>query len=127
MDVDAVHRYLSEEAYWSLGRSRETVERSLAGSVVIGAYAADETQAGFARVVTDRATFAWLCDVFVLPGHRGHGLGKRLVAAALSHPAVAGVGRVMLKTNDAHGLYAPYGFTPVDDPERWMERRPRTT
>jgi GNAT superfamily N-acetyltransferase len=120
-----VHRFLSEVSYWARGRSLDAVERSLAGSVVIGAYTPDGTQAGLARVVTDGATFAWLCDVFVLPAHRGHGLGKRLVAAALAHPDVAGVGRVMLKTDDAHGLYAPYGFRPVGDPERWMERRQR--
>jgi GNAT superfamily N-acetyltransferase len=120
LDVAAVHRFLSEESYWAAGRTREVVERSIAGSVCVGAYAPGGAQAGFARVVTDHATFAWLCDVFVLPPHRGHGLARALVRAALDE--VATVRRWVLATADAHGVYAPLGFAPLE-PRRWMEMR----
>jgi GNAT superfamily N-acetyltransferase len=121
LDVDRVHRWLSEDAYWSLGRSRDTVERSLQQSVNVGAY--DESgQVGFLRIVTDRATFAWVCDVYVDPAARGQGVGKLLMAEADRLLAGYGVLRALLATADAHGLYAQHGFAPLADPARWMER-----
>lgn len=119
IDLDVVHRFLSEEAYWAKGRSREVVERSIEHSLCFGAYL-DGEQAGFARVVTDRATFAWLADVFVLPEHRGRGLGKRLVQAALGHPELDGVYRWFLGTADAHDLYRRYGFRELQRAERFL-------
>lgn len=119
LDVDLVHRWLSTEAYWSLGRTREVVETSIAHSLNVGAY--DEGgQVGYARVVTDRATFAWLCDVFVDADHRGRGVGTALLDAVTAQLAGHRLRRVMLATADAHAVYARYGFTPVPDPERFM-------
>lgn len=89
--------------------------------MVLGVYAEDGTMAGAARVVTDRATFAWVCDLFVLPGHRGLGLGRALVEGIVSHPDLAEVKRMLLATADAHGLYSRYGFEPLAAPKRWME------
>ena len=120
LDIEAVHRYLSEESYWAAGRAREVVARSIENSVCVGAYAPDGAQAGFARVVTDGATFAWLCDVFVFEDHRGRGLARTLVRAAMD--AVPAVRRWVLATADAHGVYAPFGFVPIDG-DRWMEAR----
>ena len=120
LDVPAVHRFLSEESYWAKGRPREVQEAAIRNSVCVGAYTPDGAQAGFARVVTDGATFAWLCDVFVLPEHRGNGLARRLVQAALDEVSV--VRRWVLATQDAHGVYAPLGFAPLE-PGRWMEMR----
>lgn len=120
LDVPAVHRWLSEESYWAKGRPRDVQEAAIANSLCVGAYAPGGAQAGFARVVTDGATFAWLCDVFVFPEHRGHGLARRLVQAAIDEaPAVR---RWLLATADAHGVYAPFGFAPLDA-ARWMEMR----
>jgi GNAT superfamily N-acetyltransferase len=121
LDLDVIHRFLREDAYWSRGVSREVVERSLENSICFGLYHGDE-QVGFARVVTDRAAFAYLADVFVLPDHRGRGLGKRLIEAVLSHPDLQDLRRFFLGTADAHSLYERYGFGPVD-PGRMMERR----
>jgi GNAT superfamily N-acetyltransferase len=121
LDRDLIFRYLSEDSYWARGRSRELIERGIDNSVVFGAYLGEE-QVGFARAVTDRATFAWLADVFVLPDHRGHGLGKRLVETALGHPELEGVPRWMLGTADAHELYRRYGFVEVQGETRFMAR-----
>lgn len=110
IDVDVVHRYLCDESYWAAGRPREVTERAVAASLCLGVYAADGDMVGFARVVTDRATFGWLCDVFVLAEHRGHGLGRRLVRAVAEHPDLRTVGRLMLATKDAHGLYLSEGW-----------------
>jgi GNAT superfamily N-acetyltransferase len=115
-----VHRFLSEEAYWSPGVSRERVERSIENSIVFGLYHGAE-QIGFARVVTDRAAFAYLADVFVISEHRGRGLGKWLVETVLSHPDLQGLRKFILGTADAHSLYERFGFRPVD-PSRMMER-----
>lgn len=123
IDLEAVHGFLTRDAYWSPGVSRETVERSLENSLVFGLYR-DGEQAGFARVVTDRAAIAYLADVFVLAPHRGRGLGKWLVETVLSHPDLQGLRRFFLGTADAHSLYERYGFVPVD-PRRMMERRDR--
>ena len=108
IDLAAVHAFLSRESYWAQGISRKRLERAIAGSICILALR-EGALCGFARVVTDRATFAYLCDVFVLPEHRGRGLGKRLVEAALAHPELE-VRRWMLATRDAQGLYAQFGF-----------------
>ena len=114
-------RFLSQEAYWSPGVPIDVVERAIAGSIVFGLYCGN-AQAGLARVVSDRATFAWLCDVFVLPEHRGQGLGKWLMECVKAHPDLQGLRRWMLATRDAHGLYEQFGFTPVDQ-GRFMEIR----
>jgi GNAT superfamily N-acetyltransferase len=129
IDRDVVHRWLVDESYWAMGRTREVFERSLEHSMAFSLRHVGpdgERQAGFARVVTDRATFAWLCDVFVLPDHRGHGLGKLLVAATLEHPELVDVPRWVLGTKDAHGLYAGFGYAPLAHPGRMMaiDRRP---
>jgi len=126
LDMDVTHKFLSEEAYWSPGVPREVVERAVANAIPFGVYkvtASGSTQAGFARVVSDRATFAWICDVFVLPEHRGQGLGKWLMECMTAHPELQGLRRWMLATRDAHDLYAQYGFTPLEDPSRFMIRR----
>ena len=122
LDLDVVHRYLSEEAYWSPGVPRDVVERAVEHSICFGLYAPDGDQAGFARVVTDRATFGFLADVFVLDAHRGRGRGVFLVATALDHPELHGLRRILLATEDAHGLYARFGFDGLAHPERWMQR-----
>lgn len=121
LDVTAIHRYLSEESYWARHIPLTTVERALANSLCFGLYAPDGALAGFARVVTDKATFAWLCDVFVLPAHRGQGLSKQLVATMLAHPDLQNLRRHLLATLDAHGLYQQRGYTPLRHPERWLE------
>jgi GNAT superfamily N-acetyltransferase len=122
IDVDLVHRFLSEDSYWARGRSREATEGAIANSLCFGAYE-DGEQVGFARVVTDRATFGFLADVFVVPSARGAGVGKELIAAVVAHPDVRSLERLTLATEDAHRLYARHGFKPLDDPERWMVRR----
>lgn len=121
LDVAAVHRYLSEESYWARHIPYDTVARALANSLCFGAYAPDGRLAGFARVVTDRATFAWLCDVFVLPEFRGQGLSKQLVGIVLAHPDLQNLRRHLLATLDAHGLYQQQGYTPLKNTERWLE------
>lgn len=122
IDVDRVHDWLANDAYWALGRPREVIERAIAGSLVFGAYrCADGAQVAFARAITDRATFAWLCDVYVDRAARGNGLGTWLVSAVRDHLAALGVRRVLLATLDAHGVYTKLGWTPLADPERWME------
>ncbi len=121
LDVDRMHRWLSEDAYWSLGRSRETVEASLAGSVNLGAYDGTD-QVGFLRIVTDRATFAWVCDVYVDPAARGKGVGTALLVEADRILGEYGVRRALLATADAHGLYARFGFLPLGEPGRWLAR-----
>ena len=121
LDVDRVWRWLAEESYWAAGRPRHVVERAVAGSINLGLYRPDGQQVGYCRWVTDGATFAWLCDVFVDPSERGSGLGTWMVEQAVAHPG-AQVRRQMLATADAHGLYAKFGFTPLTEPARWMER-----
>ena len=121
VDADAVYRYLHDESYWARGVPRDVVERSIAGSLPFGLYAPDGSLAGFARVVTDRATYGYLADVFVLDAHRGAGLGVWLVEVVLSHPELQGLRRWVLFTEDAHGLYKRFGFEPGRTPERYME------
>ena len=122
IDFALVHGFLSREAYWCRGVPEATLRRAIAHSLCFSALAGDGTQLGFARVVTDRATFAYLCDVFVVASARGGGVGKALVAAVLAHPDLQGLRRFSLATADAHALYARYGFTPLVAPEIWMER-----
>lgn len=120
LNVDVIHTYLATESYWSQGVPRDIVERAIQGSLVWGIYDGD-SQVGYARAVTDRVTFAWLCDVFVLPSHQGKGLGKWLIQTVQSHPDLQGLRRFMLGTKDAHGLYAQFGFVPFANPQRFME------
>jgi N-acetylglutamate synthase-like GNAT family acetyltransferase len=120
LDVDAIHAFLAS-TYWSPGVPRETVERAIDNSLCIGGYI-DGQQVAFARMVTDRATFAYLADVYVIPSHRGKGLSRRLLEALTSHPDVQSLRRMLLVTRDAQGLYAKFGFKPLAAPERFMER-----
>ncbi|MFL5782160.1 MAG: GNAT family N-acetyltransferase [Thermoleophilaceae bacterium] len=120
LDRRAIHAFLTE-AYWSPGVPFDVVDRSIERSLCLGLYAPGGEQAGFARVVTDAASFAYLGDVYVLEEHRGRGLGKWLVETALDHPDLAGVRRLVLATADAHSLYARFGFQPADS-GRVMER-----
>ena len=122
LDVAFIHKFLSESCYWALGRSYDLVARSIANSLCFGVYRGSQ-QVGFARVVTDHATFAWVCDVFIIPEERGKGLSKRLVRAVVSHPDLSGLRLMILATRDAHELYGRYGgFKGLRAPERWMER-----
>lgn len=120
LDVGLIHRWLSEESYWARGVPRAVLERALQHSLCFGAYR-DGDQIGFARAVTDRATFAYLADVFVLPEARGHGCARALMDAVVAHPDLQGLRRFALATRDAHALYARYGFTPLARPETFME------
>ncbi|MFI6783870.1 GNAT family N-acetyltransferase [Micromonospora sp. NPDC050276] len=130
IDLDLVHHWLSTDAYWALGRDPEVTARAFAGSVPFGIYRPEDgRQVAVARVVTDGATFAWLCDVYVDRAARGRGLGGWLVTGVRDHLAELGVRRILLCTNDAHEVYARVGFTPLDVPQRWMQldRRPPVT
>jgi GNAT superfamily N-acetyltransferase len=124
LDVAAIHDFLSRSSYWALGRTIAVVETSIERSLCFGVYAGAE-QVGFARVVTDCCTFAWLCDVFIVEAHRGHGLGKWLVECVVGHPDLQGVRRFVLATRDAHELYRRHGgFETLPEPEKWMVRKP---
>ena len=120
LDPTAIHAFLSEHSYWAQGIPVETVERALAGSLCFGLYHHRE-QVGLARVVTDGATVAYLCDVYILPYFRGQGLSKWLMRCILDHPDLQGLRRWLLATRDAHSLYAQVGFTPLSRPEVFME------
>src|SRR6185369_452919 len=109
LDLDLIHHYLSSESYWATGRAREVVQRSIENSLPFGIYHGTD-QVGFARIVTDYATFAWVADVFVLPAHRGRGLSKWLMEVMIAHPQLQGFRRWVLSTKDAQGLYERYGF-----------------
>jgi N-acetylglutamate synthase-like GNAT family acetyltransferase len=122
LDIDVVHGFLTS-SYWATGISRELVEQSIAGSIPFGVFE-DGRQLGFARVISDRATFAYIADVFVLPEARGRGLGRWLVETIVQHPELQGLRRWTLFTADAHGLYAKVGFVPARRPERLMELSP---
>jgi GNAT superfamily N-acetyltransferase len=119
LDVDMIHRFLSEESYWAKGRTREVTERAIANSYPFGVYL-DGEQVAFARVVTDTITFAWLADVFVVPEHRGDGVGKLLVRSVLSDERFRGMKRWFLGTADAHELYRQFGFSEAVNPGRFM-------
>jgi ribosomal protein S18 acetylase RimI-like enzyme len=118
LDVDAICDFLTR-AYWAIGRPRERTERALRNSLVFGLYDGGK-QIGLARVVSDYSIFAYLCDVFIHEDYRGRGLGKWLVQTVMEHPDLRDVRRWMLVTSDAHGLYRPFGFTTLEEPERWM-------
>ena len=119
MDFEKVHAWLTT-AYWSLGVSRENVENAANGSsLVLGAFV-DGEQVGFARIVSDLTTFAWVCDVFVDERHRGHGIARALVQRALEDPDHQGLRRWLLVTRDAHKVYSKLGFEPLPEPSRWM-------
>ncbi|AEW98862.1 GNAT family N-acetyltransferase [Streptantibioticus cattleyicolor] len=121
LDVALVHRWLSEDAYWARGRSREKQDRAIAGSLNFGVYdSVSGAQVGYARVITDEATFGWLCDVYIAPDARGKGLGTALATAVRDHLAPHGIRRLLLATQDAHGVYAKAGFVPLPRPEQWM-------
>ena len=121
LNVDLIHDFISNHSYWGTGRAREVVQRSIDNSLPFGVYKGDE-QVGFARIVTDYATFAWVADVFVLPDHRGQGLSKWLMEVVIAHPKLQEFRRWVLATKDAHGLYEQFGFMKLHRPERWMER-----
>ena len=121
VDIDLVHNWMSRESYWAAGRAREVMARSIEHSLVLGLFAADGDQVGFARLVTDRATFAWLCDVFVAAEHRSGGAGSFLVDRAVGHPDVAGI-RQLLMAVPGRSIYRRHGFGDLLSPERWMER-----
>lgn len=119
LDIDAIHGFLSQ-TYWSPGIPRTVVARAIAHSLCFGVYR-EGAQVGFARVITDRATFGYLADVYILEPHRGLGLSRRLVEAIRAHPELQGLRRLMLATRDAHALYAQHGFSPLAAPDRFME------
>lgn len=119
LDIDFIHGYLAR-SYWSEGIPREIVERGIANSMCFGVYEGDK-QVGFARVITDDATFAYLADVFIIESHRGKGLSKFLMECIVNHSRLQGLRRWILGTRDAHGLYAQYGFKPLAKPDRFME------
>lgn len=122
IDRDRVFGWLSREAYWSAGIPRAVFERSLNGAMCFGVYAPDGAQIGFARVMGDRATFGYLGDVFIAPEARGRGLSRFLLDTIFAHPELQGFRRWLLATRDAHALYRHYGFEPLADPARVMER-----
>ncbi len=122
LDLSAIHAYLAR-SYWAAGVPREIIEEAVRHSLCVGLYTADGAQVGLVRVVSDCATFAWLCDVYVLEAHRGRGLAKAMLRLVLTHPRLRTVRRLTLATRDAHGLYAQFGFTPVARPGTQMEKR----
>jgi len=120
LDLDMVYGFLSQETAWAQGMPRETFERAVSGSLCFGGYL-DGQQIAFARVITDEATFAYLCDVFVLPAYRGNGYASALMMHIFARPSLAGLRRIVLVTTDAHHVYEPHGFTALANPERYME------
>ena len=121
LDLRAIHAYLSR-AYWSPEIPLETVRRAVRSSLCVGAYDTAGAQVGLVRVISDYATFCYVCDVYVLESHRGQGLSKAMLAMIMDHPQLQGLRRWSLVTADAHGLYRQFGFSPVAQPERHMER-----
>ncbi|MCG7391307.1 GNAT family N-acetyltransferase [Microvirga sp. ACRRW] len=121
-EIDTAYRWIATESYWGKEQPRSFFERSVENSLCFALRDAEDELRGFARVVTDKATFAYLCDVFVCAGTRGQGAGKALIGAIMEHPELQDMRRWMLATRDAHGLYAQYGFSPLENPERLMQR-----
>ncbi|RTD94651.1 N-acetyltransferase [Variovorax atrisoli] len=119
LDLSAIHAFLTQ-AYWSLGVPLATVAKAVQNSVCVGAYLGQE-QIGFARAITDGATFAYFADVYVLEGHRGSGLSRRMMEELTAHPELQGLRRMLLVTRDAHGLYEKFGFKRLSAPDRFME------
>ena len=121
LDAALIHQWLSQDAYWALGRTREKQDAAIAGSLNFGVYdVASGAQVGYARVITDRTTFAWLCDVYIAREVRGKGLGTALAGAVRDRLAPYGIRRILLATADAHAVYAKVGFEPLADPGKWM-------
>jgi GNAT superfamily N-acetyltransferase len=120
LDVDSVYYLLANESYWAKGMPHDIFKRAVENSMCFGIYK-DNTTVGFARVITDHATFAYICDVFIRAEHRGHSLGKWLIHIIKNHPELQGLRRWSLATRDAHGLYTQFGFVPLADPNNWME------
>lgn len=120
IDLDTIYNFLSK-SYWAEGISKQIIQKSIENSLCFGIYVRG-TVIGFARVITDFATFAYLADVFIVPQERGKGLSKWLIQVIIDHPQLQHLRRFTLATKDAHGLYAKFGFKPFDKPERWMER-----
>ena len=118
MDIDLIHSFL-KRSYWAEGISKEIIRRSIEGALCFGVFESDK-QVGFARMITDRATFAYLADVFIIEEYRGLGLSKWLMDVILSYPDLQGLRRIMLATRDAHELYKKFGFTPLNNVDRWM-------
>jgi len=122
LNIPLIHETLSQYSYWAAGRSLEIVEHSIQNSLCFGVYQGNE-QVGFARVVTDYATFSWLCDVFILEAHQGRGLGKWLIVIVVEHPELQNANQFLLATRDAHELYRRYGgFEDLPMPHKWMVR-----
>lgn len=119
LQLNEIHGYLSR-SYWASGRSLETVRTSTHNSLCFGLYHGPR-QVGFARVISDKATFAYLCDVYVLEDYQGQGLGKWLMSVVVSHPELQNLRRFVLATRDAHGLYEQFGFVSLQNADRWME------
>ena len=119
MDIDLIHSFLTR-SYWAEGISKEIVGRSIEGALCFGVFENDK-QVGFARMITDKATFAYLADVFIIEEYRGRGLSKWLMEIIMSHPDLHGLRRMLLATKDAHGLYKQFGFTPLINVDRWMQ------
>ncbi|MEC5406298.1 GNAT family N-acetyltransferase [Paraburkholderia sp. MPAMCS5] len=120
LDIELIHAFLSQETAWAKGMPRDTLERAIAGSLCFGGYVGGK-QVAFARVVTDEATFAYLCDVFVLPAYRGKGYASALLAQLFASPALQGLRRIMLATTDAHHVYRRHGFEALSNPELFMQ------
>jgi GNAT superfamily N-acetyltransferase len=120
LDFGIIYNYLDKDSYWALGIPVETLHKAIAGSLCFGVYYQNK-QAGFARVVTDMATFAYICDVFILTEYRRSGLSKWLMQTIVNHPELQGLRRWSLATADAQGLYSQFGFQQISKPERWME------
>ncbi len=121
LDIDTIYRFLSEESYWAQTRTLEQTKTAIENSLCFGVYVGDR-QIGFARVVSDFATFAYVGDVFVLSDFRGQGISKRLMETIIAHPNLQGLRRWLLATRDAHGLYQQFEFSSLKFPDRWMER-----
>lgn len=121
LDIAGIHRFLTEESYWAAGRTLEQTRTAIENSICFAIFAGDE-MAAFGRVVSDKATIAYVGDVFVKEPFRGRGLSKMLMQAMISHPELQGLRRWILATRDAHGLYEKFGFSELRFPERWMER-----
>ncbi|MET3232785.1 UNVERIFIED_ORG: GNAT superfamily N-acetyltransferase [Burkholderia sp. 1263] len=120
LDIEMIHAFLSRQTAWAKGMPRDTLERAIAGSLCFGGYVGGR-QIAFARLITDEATFAYLCDVFVLPDYRGKGYASALMKHIFASPSLTGLRRIVLVTTDAHHVYRPHGFRELANPERYME------
>jgi GNAT superfamily N-acetyltransferase len=122
LSIERIHEFLTLHSYWAQNRPIEIMQRAVENALNFGLYCGEE-MVGYARIVTDYATFSWLCDVVIVPQHRGHGLGKWLVECIVNHPELKDQRRIMLATRDAHELYRVHGgFELIHNPDRWMEK-----